>query len=91
VEAICRVADVVSPPTRDELQHFFRFNDELRNAKHKFYHYMVNLAKSPRQIERRRIPLRASCHFQTSNSRPLGDKLPMILDLVQVCIDLSTW
>ena len=91
VEAVCRLADVISPPPEEELDHFFRFNDKLSGAKCKFYHYVMNLFGS-RQLERRRIPFRGSFHFSSPNTRPLAEKLPQILDLIQVrpaCINLS--
>eukprot|EP00976_Prorocentrum_cordatum_P046532 940326-Prorocentrum_minimum.AAC.4 len=84
VEAVCRLADVISPPHGEELDHFFRFNDKLANAECKFYHYVMNLFGS-RQLERRRIPLRGSHHFAAPNTRPLAEKLTQILDLIQVC------
>jgi hypothetical protein len=86
LEGIARMADTLGPPSLDELRKFFKFSTtgEGKHERGLLHDYVVNLSRSSLgQMERRRVPRRASAGLTSGKTRPLVDKLPQTLALVE--------
>ena len=84
LEGVCRLADTMGPPSVDELRAYFKFSStgEGKVERSLLHDYILNLGRSA-QLERRRLPRRPSAGLTAPKTRPLVDKLPQTLALVE--------